>query len=73
MINNIVNVYIILLLILDENECDELFTKLKSDWSIFKITKAAVSFVDLVASKCNKEIEFIQFLILSLFSLPPER
>ncbi|XP_025413157.1 nucleolar pre-ribosomal-associated protein 1 [Sipha flava] len=56
----------------DEDECDELFTKLKTNWSIFKITKAAVSFVDLVASKCNKESEFIQFLISTLFSLPPE-
>lgn len=40
---------------------------------MFKITKAAVSFVDLVASKCNKEVEFIQFLIMTLFSLPPEK
>lgn len=58
---------------LDEDECDELFTKLQNNWSIFKITKAAVSFVDLVASKCNKEVEFIQFLITALFSLPPEK
>lgn len=58
---------------LDEFECDELFTKLKNDWSIFKITKAAVSFVDLVASKCNKEFEFVQFLITTLFSLPPDK
>ncbi|VVC41831.1 Hypothetical protein CINCED_3A025916 [Cinara cedri] len=56
----------------DENECNELFTKLKTNWSILKITKAAVSFVDLVASKCNKELEFVQFLVEVLFSLVPE-
>lgn len=58
---------------LDEDECDELFTKLKTNWSKFKITIAAVSFVDVVAAKCNKELEFTEFLIITLFSLPPER
>lgn len=58
---------------LDEDECYELFTKLKNDGPIFKITMAAVSFVDLVAAKCNKECEFTQFLITTLFSLPHER
>lgn len=58
---------------LDEDECYELFTKLKNDWSVFKITTAAVSFVDLVAAKCNKEHEFTQFLIITLFSLSHER
>lgn len=58
---------------LDEDECDKLFTKLKTNWSIFKITETAVSFVDLVAAKCNKELEFTQFLVTALFSLPPER
>jgi len=57
----------------DEDECAKLFTKLKTNWSIFKITATAVSFVDLVAAKCNKELEFTQFLITALFSLPPER
>lgn len=56
----------------DEDECAKLFTKLKTNWSIFKITATAVSFVDLVAAKCNKELEFTQFLITALFSLPPE-
>lgn len=58
---------------LDENECDELFTKLKADWSIFPVTKEAISFVDLVAAKCDKEIEYVQFLISALFSLPPKK
>ncbi|KAF0767622.1 Nucleolar pre-ribosomal-associated protein 1 [Aphis craccivora] len=56
----------------DEDECYELFTKLKNDWSVFKITMTAVSFVDLVAAKCNKEHEFTQFLITTLFSLSHE-
>lgn len=59
--------------VIDEDECDELFTKLKTNWPIFKITKAAVSFVDLVAYKCNKELEFLQLLITTLFSLAPEK
>ncbi|XP_050435680.1 nucleolar pre-ribosomal-associated protein 1 [Adelges cooleyi] len=56
----------------DEEECHEVFEKLKNNWSDFKINKASVSFVDLIASKCDKEIEFIQFLISALFSLPPD-
>lgn len=60
-------------LFLDEDECSELFIKLKTNWSVLKITKAAVSFVDLVASKCNKEPEFAQFLIEVLFSILPEK
>lgn len=71
------NVLLLILFFLDENECDELFTKLKlklkTKWTISKITKAAISFVDLVASKCNKEQEFAQFLIEVLFSLEPEK
>lgn len=57
---------------LDENECEELLTKLKTKWLILKISKSAVSFIDLVASKCNREIEFNQYLIQVLFSLLPE-
>ncbi|XP_050532927.1 nucleolar pre-ribosomal-associated protein 1 [Daktulosphaira vitifoliae] len=54
----------------DEDECYELFDKLSKNWSEFKINQASVSFVDLVATKCDKEIEFIQFLMSALFSLP---
>lgn len=68
--------FFILYFFLDENECEKLFTKLKNNWStckiIFSVTKEAITFIDLIAAKCNKEIEFTQLLINDLFSVPPK-
>lgn len=58
---------------LDENECEELFTKLKCDMTLLKVTPAALSFVELVASKCNRDIEYIQYLIELTISLHPKK
>lgn len=59
----------------DENECKKLFTKLIDNWStcefLLNITREAVFFIDLVAAKCEKEMEFTQILITGLFTSPP--